>query len=64
MERRRQQGIVAAASANSASKNVLDNYDNMGALVFPGDMEDIGGPSIIRDLAASSSDELLDPPIT
>jgi hypothetical protein len=36
----------------------------MGALVFPSDMEDIGGPSTIRDLATSSNNKLLDPLIT
>jgi hypothetical protein len=36
----------------------------MGALVFPSDIEDIGGPSIIRDLATSSSNKLSDPPTT
>jgi hypothetical protein len=49
----------------------MEDADNgIGAFDFPGDMEDIremeiGGPSGIGDqLATSSSDELLDPPIT
>jgi hypothetical protein len=50
--------------------NIKDANNNIGALNFPGDIEDIremeiGGPSKIRDyLAISFSNELLDPLIT
>ena len=50
--------------------NIEDADNNIGALDFPGNIEDIremeiGGPSGIGDyLATSSSNKLLDPPIT
>jgi hypothetical protein len=50
--------------------NIADADNNTGGLDFPSDIENIGeteirGLSVIGDyLATSSSDELLDPPIT
>jgi hypothetical protein len=57
-------------SLSNEDVSIADVNNDIGALDFPGDIEDIGeieirGPSRIGDsLATSSSDELLDLPIT
>jgi hypothetical protein len=66
VERRRQQGFVAATPTTSASAPVPVPEEDAGALGFTGDMGHIGEPSRIGDynLATSSSDELSDSPLT
>jgi hypothetical protein len=57
-------------SLSNKDINIVDINNDIGALNFPSDIEDIGeieigGPSEIKDsLTTSSSDELLDPLIT
>jgi hypothetical protein len=62
--KRRRQGLIAPASANYTPTPDVEDADNMGALVFPSNIE-IKGPSRIEDhFITSSSNELLDLLIT